>query len=88
MVFYILEKKEMWLIMNENEKIYAELMFILNQVPYSYMQKVPKDMVDKMKSKMSNEWYQNFNPEIVFFKQKFQTRTLKLLEEINSRYWQ
>ena len=88
MAFYILEKKEMWLIMNETEKIYAELMFILSQVPYSYMQKVPKDMVDKMKSKMSNEWYQHFNPEIVFFKQKFQTRTLKLLEEINSRYWQ
>ena len=69
------------------EQICAELYFILNQTPYSYIKLLPSELLNNLKIRMSIEWYNKFNPDKVFTKQKFDNKTLKLLEEIRTKYW-
>lgn len=69
------------------EQICAELYFILKQTPYSYIQLLPSSFLDDLKVRMSTEWYNKFDSDKVFTKQKFDYITLKILDEIRIRYW-
>ena len=73
--------------MINKEQICAELYFILKQTPYSFIKLLPNDFMEKLKNKMSVEWYNNFDPDIVYTKQKFNNLTLKMLYEIRIKYW-
>ena len=60
--------------MMEEEKIYAELAFILEQLPYSYSKLIPSNIIDKIKTEMSVEWYLKFDKDKVFYKQNIPCR--------------
>ena len=68
-------------------KVCAEMVFILEQVPYSYNILVPQKIKDKFKEKMDVEHYKSFTKEKIFFKQKINEETIKVLLTIFEKYW-
>lgn len=72
--------------MMEEEKIYAELAFILEQLPYSYSKLIPNNIIDKIKTEMSVEWYLKFDKDKVFYKQNIQRETILMLSFLYYEY--
>jgi hypothetical protein len=68
-------------------KICAELFFILEQVPNSYISLLPNNYMNRLKENMSLEHYQSFDKEKVFFKQEFNKKTVATLEKIYNTFW-
>ena len=68
-------------------QIYAELMFILEQVPYSYNKLIPDKIKDKFKEKMSITHYNSFDKDKVFYKQQLARETIVLLGFLYYKYW-
>lgn len=73
--------------MKSKKQICAELYFILTQVPFSFASSIPQKFIDNLKNDMSVEWYNKFNPEIPFTKQKFDKKTLKVLDSLKNLCW-
>lgn len=73
--------------MKSKKQISAELYFILTQVPFSFISCVPSEFINNLKNEMSIEWYNKFDPEIPFTKQKFDKTTLKMLAELKNKCW-
>ena len=63
----------------KEEKIYAELLFVLEQLPSSYRNLIPQTLIDKFSKEMSQEWYLKFDKEKVFYKQNIQRDTILML---------
>lgn len=70
----------------EKEKIYAELVFVLEQLPSSYSKHIPQSLIDKFNMKMSLEWYSKFDKDKVFYKQDIQRETILMLAFIYYKY--
>ena len=68
-------------------KIYAELVFILDQVPYSYSKLIPEELMMNLKNNMSLDWYKSFKKDKVFYKQKFHKETILMLSMLYYKYW-
>lgn len=71
----------------EKEKIYAELTFILEQIPSSYIKVIPQKLIDKFKNNMSIQWYNRFDKDKVFYKQDIKRETLLMLAFLYYKYW-
>ena len=73
--------------MIEMSEAYAELYFILDQVPNSYIELLPENFMSKLKSQMSLNHYAAFDASKIFYKQKFDDTSINLLKEIYQKYW-
>lgn len=71
----------------KNENIYAELTFILEQIPYSYNKLIPEEIKKKLKDKMSLEHYNSFDKSKTFYDQNISEDTLKMLVSLYNKYW-
>lgn len=71
----------------EKEKIYAELTFILEQIPHSYIKEIPQKLKDKFKNNMSIQWYERFDKDKVFYEQDIKRETLLMLAFLYYKYW-
>ena len=70
----------------DKEKIYAELVFVLEQLPSSYSKLIPQSLIDKFNVKMSLEWHQKFDKDKVFYKQNIQRETILMLSFLYYKY--
>ena len=70
----------------EREKICAELFFILEQLPYNYSKLIPSNIIDKLKTEMSVEWYSKFDKDKVFYKQNIKRETILMLSFLYYEY--
>lgn len=71
----------------KHKKLCAELMFVLEQVPYSYSQAIPKEVKDNIKNEMSIEHYNSFDQDKTFYEQDISEETLETLLDIYDKYW-
>ena len=73
--------------MIDNPEICAELYFILEQVPNSYIKLLPENFMYKLKEQMSTKHYKIFDTSKIFYKQDFNDASINLLNEIYQKYW-
>lgn len=71
----------------KNGNIYAELTFILEQIPYSYNKLIPEEIKQKLKDKMSIEHYNSFDKSKIFYDQNISEDALKMLVSLYNKYW-
>lgn len=65
----------------------AELTFIFEQIPNSYIKVIPQRLKDKFKNNMSVRWYNRFDKDKVFYKQNIKRETLLMLSFLYYKYW-
>ena len=71
----------------DKSKVFAEITFVLEQVPYSYNKLIPQDIKNKFKDDMDINHYNSFNKDKVFYKQKLDEETIKMLFVLFKKYW-
>lgn len=71
----------------KHKKLCAELMFVLEQVPYSYSNAIPKEVKENIKKEMSIEHYNSFDKDMTFYEQSISEETLQTLLDIYDKYW-
>jgi len=67
---------------NISPKTAAELLFIINQFPYSKKQKISVDLIEYLKQNYDKTHYSNFKQNVPFTKQTFSNDTSKLMKII------
>ena len=72
---------------NELAQSYSEVYEILKYIPISYLNKVPKEVVNIFKTKRDKNYKVKINPNIPLEDQKLHRKTLILLSVLNLDYW-
>lgn len=73
--------------MTLQEKVCTEMTFILEQVPSSYIRKIPKEIIEKIKINISPTRYRQLDKSKTFYNQDISDETLELLEWMSKAYW-
>lgn len=68
-------------------KILAELDFVFSQLPPSYIDKIPEDLLIEAKTKKDIEHYNSFDESKPFTKQNISPKTLEILDKIFRKYF-
>ncbi len=72
---------------NELAQAYSEVYEVLKYIPVSYLNKVPKDVLNIFKTKRDKNYKVQINPKLPIEDQKLQRKTLLLLAVLNLDYW-
>lgn len=72
--------------MNNNEKINAEILFILSQFPANYMSKIPQDVTNFLNENMSKEHFESLDPNKTFYKQDLCDEAYESVFELIKKY--
>ena len=72
---------------NELAQAYSEVYEILKYIPMSYLNKIPKDVLNIFKTKRDKNYKVKINPRLPLEDQKLQRKTLLLLAVLNLDYW-
>ena len=72
---------------NELAQAYSEVYEILKYIPITYLNKIPKDVVNIFKNKRDKNYKVKINPSIPLEDQKLHRKTLVLLSVLNLDYW-
>ena len=70
----------------ENDKVYAEVYFFITQLPYSYKEALPKQLVNKLKENMSQEHFDKFDKLDLLINQNPTEKTIDFIISL-SKYW-
>lgn len=72
---------------NELAQAYSEVYEILKYIPISYLNKIPKDVLEIFKNKRDKNYKVQINPKLPLEDQKLHRKTLILLSVLNLDYW-
>ncbi len=72
---------------NELSQAYSEVYEILKYIPMSYLNKIPKDVLNIFKNKRDKNYKVKINPNLPLENQKLKRKTLILLSVLNLDYW-
>ena len=72
--------------MNLSDTEAAEVLFAINQMPFSKKQKIPKEVVDELLINYSKEFYSSLDNDKTFLKQNFSDEALEALNSIAADY--
>lgn len=72
---------------NELAQAYSEVYEILKYIPITYLNKIPKEVVNIFKNKRDKNYKVKINPNIPLEDQKLHRKTLVLLSVLNLDYW-
>lgn len=72
---------------NELAQAYSEVYEILKYIPISYLNKIPKDVLEIFKNKRDKNYKVQINPKLPLEEQKLHRKTLILLSVLNLDYW-
>lgn len=73
--------------MTYSEIVSTELIFIFNQLPYSYFSKIPAELIHSLNKSFSFDVYNKMDPDIPFFKQDLSSDTKMLIQDIAEKYF-
>ena len=68
-------------------KILAELDFVFSQLPPSYINKIPEQMIIEAKTKKDIEHFNSFDQSKPFTKQNISPKTLEILDKVFRKYF-
>lgn len=71
----------------ELAQAYSEVYEILKYIPITYLNKIPKDVINIFKNKRDKNYNVKINPNIPLEEQKLHRKTLVLLSVLNLDYW-
>ena len=72
---------------NELLKAYAEVDVILSLMENTYVEKIPKSMIELFKKEKLQGYKPNINPKIPLDEQNLQKKTYAILAMLNLNYW-
>ncbi len=72
---------------NELAQAYSEVYEILKYIPMSYLNKIPKEVLNIFKTKRDKNYKVQINPKLPLEDQKLHRKTLLLLSVLNLDYW-
>lgn len=72
---------------NELSQAYSEVYEILKYIPMSYLNKIPKDVLNIFKNKRDKNYKVKIDPNLPLEDQKLKRKTLILLSVLNLDYW-
>ena len=71
----------------ELSQAYSEVYEILKYIPMSYLNKIPKEVLNIFKNKRDKNYNVKINPNLPLEDQKLHRKTLLLLSVLNLDYW-
>lgn len=72
--------------MSYSDLVSTEVLFFINQLPWSYKNKIPKDFIDELYENYSEIIYKTFDPNKPFDKQTISDEAKSLIYEITIKY--
>ena len=69
-----------------SSKVATELLFIINQFPYSQKNTIPKEFIEVLEQKHDDSYLTTFNKNIPFTKQNFSDETMQILKLVYEKY--
>ncbi len=64
----------------------SELLFMINQLPYSLKIKIPFELKSELYNNYNKEVYNSFIPDKPFYKQNIRDESIKMFYELVSEY--
>lgn len=73
------------MVMNKSN-VYAEVYFFINQLPYSYSNALPKELINELEENMSKEHYDSLDSDKLLIDQNPNKETIDMILSL-SKYW-
>ena len=72
---------------NNLSKVYTEVLLILSYMEQTYVDMIPKKLLELFNEKKDKNYQPNINPNVSLKEQNLQRKTLALLAMLNLNYW-
>ena len=72
---------------NNLSKVYTEVLLILSYMEQTYVDIIPKKLLELFNEKKDKNYQPNINPNVSLKEQNLQRKTLALLAMLNLNYW-